>query len=58
MFKIIFIIKLGDRVFVKNIKKLLKYDNFVLDFKRGDKLLVIVDGVLEWKINLNVIKFG
>lgn len=49
--KIISTIKSGDRVFVKNTKKLSKYDNSAPDFKRGDKLLATVDGALEWKKN-------
>lgn len=56
--KIISTIKSGDRVFVKNTKKLSKYDNSAPDFKRGDKLLATVDGALEWKTNSNVIKPG
>lgn len=56
--KIISTIKSGDRVFVKNTKKLSKYDNSAPDFKRGDKLLATVDGALEWKKKSNVIKPG
>lgn len=45
-------------MFVKIKKKLLINDNIFINFQRGDKLVVIVVGILEWKINLIVFKFG